>query len=63
MCVSQIVFVPGGHGIAFDGPGNKKLAAVLTEAYAAGKHVLLSACEQVKCRMLNHVSSMARAPV
>lgn len=32
----QIVFVPGGHGIAFDGPGNKKLATVLTEAYASG---------------------------
>ena len=32
----QIVFVPGGHGIVFDGPGNKKLASVLTEAYAAG---------------------------
>lgn len=35
----QIVFVPGGHGIAFDGPGNKKLAAVLTEAYGSGVNV------------------------
>lgn len=35
----DIVFVPGGHGIVFDGPGNKKLASVLTEAYAAGKVV------------------------
>lgn len=36
LAVLQIVFVPGGHGIAFDGPGNKKLATVLTEAYASG---------------------------
>lgn len=35
MC-RQIVFVPGGHGISFDGPGNKKLASVLTEAYSSG---------------------------
>ena len=32
----QIVFVPGGHGIVFDGPGNKKLASVLTEAFSSG---------------------------
>lgn len=35
----DIVFLPGGHGIVFDGPGNKKLANVLSEAYAAGKVV------------------------
>jgi len=35
----DIVFVPGGHGIVFDGPGNKKLASVLSDAYAAGKVV------------------------
>ncbi|KAL0019118.1 hypothetical protein WJX79_001262 [Trebouxia sp. C0005] len=35
----DIVFVPGGHGIVFDGPGNKKLASVLTEAYSSGKVV------------------------
>ena len=34
--ILQIVFLPGGHGIVFDGPGNKKLATVLSEAYAAG---------------------------
>ena len=34
--ILQIVFVPGGHGIIYDGPGNRKLASVLTEAYAAG---------------------------
>lgn len=39
--ILQIVFVPGGHGIAFDGPGNKKLATVLTEAYASGKHACM----------------------
>ncbi|KAL3142602.1 hypothetical protein ABBQ38_002919 [Trebouxia sp. C0009 RCD-2024] len=39
----DIVFVPGGHGIMFDGPGNKKLAAVLTEAYASGK-VIAAVC-------------------
>ena len=36
--ILQIVFVPGGHGIAFDGPGNNKLASVITEAYASGTH-------------------------
>lgn len=35
-CDLQIVFLPGGHGIVFDGPGNKKLASVLSDAYAAG---------------------------
>lgn len=39
----DIIFVPGGHGIAFDGPGNKKLASVLTEGYGAGK-VIGSVC-------------------
>jgi putative intracellular protease/amidase len=33
------IFLPGGHGIAFDGPNNPKLAEVLTEAYKAGKVV------------------------
>ena len=40
----QIVFVPGGHGIAFDGPGNKKLASVLTEAYSSGIAIVSHFC-------------------
>ena len=32
----QIIFLPGGHGIVFDGPGSKKLANLLTEAFASG---------------------------
>ena len=43
----QIVFLPGGHGIVFDGPGNKKLASVLNEAYASG--MIRPSCQNSTC--------------
>ena len=62
----QIVFVPGGHGIMFDGPGNKKLAAVLTEAYASGVHAnhmqLLLCCASQPCFALPQCPGLAHAP-
>lgn len=49
----QIVFVPGGHGIAFDGPGNKKLASVLTEAYSSGTANVSHFC-CLRCKAEEH---------
>ncbi|KAK9860422.1 hypothetical protein WJX84_006531 [Apatococcus fuscideae] len=33
------LFIPGGHGIVFDGPGNKEMAALIVKFWTAGKIV------------------------
>jgi putative intracellular protease/amidase len=45
------IFLPGGHGIAFDGPNSRMLAEVLTEAYKAGK--VVSAVCHGPCGLVN----------
>lgn len=37
------IYLPGGHGAVWDFPGNKKLASLLTSAYASGK-IVSSVC-------------------
>ena len=56
----QIVFVPGGHGISFDGPGNKKLASVLTEAYSSGIAIVSHFC-RLSCKAEEHIYCMGYA--